>query len=87
MCGVPVVAAASGGLGEVVVDGVTGRTFPPGDAAALARVVGELVADPQQAARLAEAGRRAAQRFGLGPATRAYAELYQRLLTGHHPPR
>jgi D-inositol-3-phosphate glycosyltransferase len=45
-CGVPVVAAAVGGLTDTVVDGVTGRHVPPGDPAALARVLRPLLDDP-----------------------------------------
>jgi glycosyltransferase involved in cell wall biosynthesis len=77
----PVVAAASGGLLDVVTDGRTGLTFPPGQPAALARAVETLVADPAAAARLAEAGRRsAAGRFTTGAAARAYAAVYAEVL-------
>jgi glycosyltransferase involved in cell wall biosynthesis len=77
LAGAPVVAAASGGLLDVVRDGETGRTFPVGDPAALARAVEEVVADPDAAARLAGAARRAAvDRFGTRTAARAYADAY-----------
>ena len=77
LAGAPVVAAASGGLVDVVRDGQTGRTFPVGDPAALARAVEEVVADPATAARLAGAARRAAvDRFGTRSAARAYADAY-----------
>lgn len=46
--GCPVVVAETGGLAEIVTDGVTGRTFAPGDATALAAVLGELIQDEQQ---------------------------------------
>jgi glycosyltransferase involved in cell wall biosynthesis len=76
----PVVAAASGGLLDVVTDGQTGLTFPPGQPAALARAVEALVADPATAARLADAARRAAARFTTGAAARAYAAVYAEAL-------
>ncbi len=38
-CGAPVVASAIGGLAENVMDGITGRLVPPGDAVALARAI------------------------------------------------
>jgi glycosyltransferase involved in cell wall biosynthesis len=50
-----VVAAAHGGLPEIVRDGETGRLFPPGDADALAAVLAELRDDPAQVERLGEA--------------------------------
>jgi glycosyltransferase involved in cell wall biosynthesis len=73
----PVVAAASGGLLDVVTDAQTGLTFPPGDPTALARAIETLLADPATAARLAESGRRsAATRFTTTAAARAYAAVY-----------
>jgi glycosyltransferase involved in cell wall biosynthesis len=82
----PVVAAASGGLLDVVADGVTGRTFPPGEPAALARTIETLVADPATAARLAGAGRRAAAaRFTTAAAARAYAAVYADALATRRP--
>nr|AGJ94019.1 glycosyltransferase [uncultured bacterium] len=43
--GLPVVAGASGGVGEIVDHGTTGLLPPPGDAAAFAAAVRRLVAD------------------------------------------
>jgi D-inositol-3-phosphate glycosyltransferase len=78
----PVIAAASGGLVDVVSDGGTGWTFPPGQPAALARVIEEVTGRPAHAAGLAEAGRRAAAaRFGTRAAGRAYAEVYAEALS------
>lgn len=56
-CEVPVVASAVGGLAETIVDGVTGWTYPPGDAVALARAMDEALANPAEAKRRARAGR------------------------------
>jgi glycosyltransferase involved in cell wall biosynthesis len=55
--GCPVVAAAAGGLAEIVRDGQTGLCFRAGDFEALARHVDCLLGDPQLAARLGQAGR------------------------------
>jgi glycosyltransferase involved in cell wall biosynthesis len=44
--GKAVIATASPGIAEYVEDGVTGRVVPPGDAAALARAVEDLWAQP-----------------------------------------
>jgi glycosyltransferase involved in cell wall biosynthesis len=73
----PVIAAASGGLLDVVSDGDTGWTFPPGEPSALARVIEQVAEHPANAAERAEAGRRAASaRFGTRAAARAYAAVY-----------
>jgi GT2 family glycosyltransferase/glycosyltransferase involved in cell wall biosynthesis len=61
----PVVAPAAGGPAELLDDEV-GRLYPPGDAAAAADRLAELLGDPGLAARLGQAGRRRAEeRHGL----------------------
>ena len=55
--GVPVVASRVSGIPEVVVDG-TGWLVPPEDPAALAGALAEVLADPDEARRRGEAGRR-----------------------------
>ena len=81
LSGAPVVAAASGGLLDVVADGHTGRTFPPGQPDALARAVEAVLADPAGTARMtAEARKRAAARFGPAGAARTYAAIYAEAL-------
>ena len=52
-CGVPVVASDLGGMAEAVEDGVSGRLFPRGDAAALAGILRRLAGDRDELARLA----------------------------------
>ena len=81
LSGAPVVAAASGGLLDVVADGRTGRTFPPGDPGALARAVESVVADRDATARMAATARdEATARFGPAGAARAYAAVYAEAL-------
>jgi glycosyltransferase involved in cell wall biosynthesis len=81
LCGAPVVAAASGGLLDVVADGQTGRTFPPDRPDALARTVEAVLASPDATARMAATAReRAAARFGTAGAARAYAGVYAEAL-------
>ncbi|HZA84098.1 MAG TPA: glycosyltransferase [Actinomycetes bacterium] len=83
LSGAPVVAAASGGLLDVVADGRTGRTFPPGHPDALARTVEAVLADPVETTRMAAAAREwAAARFGTAGAARAYAAVYAEALEG-----
>ena len=54
----PLVVSKTGGLAELVVDGFTGWTFPPGNAARLADAVTAALSDPRAARRMAAAARR-----------------------------
>jgi glycosyltransferase involved in cell wall biosynthesis len=60
----PVIAAAIGGLGEIVRDGVTGVLVPPGEAGPLAAAIVRVASDPVLARTMGSAGRhRALTRF------------------------
>ncbi|MCK8114683.1 glycosyltransferase family 4 protein [Anaerosoma tenue] len=64
--GKPVVATNTGGLPEVVEDGVSGLLVPPRDPAGLADAIVRLLEDPAMRARMGEAGQRIVrERFGL----------------------
>ena len=78
--GVPVAATRVGGVPEQVVDGETGFLFPPGDPAAAAAAVERILADPEGAARLGDAGRERARReFGLERMVSETVALYDAL--------
>ena len=55
--GLPVVAAAAGGVAEVIEDGRTGLLVPFGEVGRLAEAVGRLLHDRDLSCRLGEAGR------------------------------
>jgi glycogen(starch) synthase len=75
--GAPLVASTAGGLGEVVVDGRTGVSFPPGNVAALAGAVDAVLADPAGARTRAKAARhRLAVDFDWARIATATAEVY-----------
>lgn len=57
-CGCPVVASDLPSLRDLVEEGKSGRLFRRADIADMARVIGELLADPQTACKLAEEARR-----------------------------
>jgi glycosyltransferase involved in cell wall biosynthesis len=76
-----VVAADHGGLPEIIGDGVSGRLVAPGDDAALARVLGELRADPQARERLgAAAAADVRERFSAARFLTSAQALYDGLL-------
>lgn len=62
--GTPVLAAAIGGIPELVEDGVTGRLFSPGSAADLADTLGRMLADRRTLDAMGRAARERALRRG-----------------------
>jgi glycosyltransferase involved in cell wall biosynthesis len=60
--GLPVVAGASGGVGSIVRDGMTGLLAPPGDADAFAAATQALLIEPARRAAMGEAARENARR-------------------------
>src|SRR5439155_3722342 len=80
-CAVPAVATAVGGVPELVEDGVTGLLLPPGDAAALATALQNLIEDPVRAERLGRAARRRVEeRFSLARQIDALLELWREII-------
>ena len=78
-----VVASDVGGLGQAVVEGVTGLLVPPGDAAALAEAVARLARDPALRASLGAAGpARVEQGFRAECMVASYEALYREVLAG-----
>ena len=77
-----VVASRVGGLAEAVVDGRTGRLVPPGDPAALAEALEELLGDDALRGRLAAAGpERVREGFLAEQMVASYEELYREVLS------
>ena len=84
----PLVVARTGGLAEIVIDGVTGRTFEPGDDADLARVLTEVLADPAKAQAMAKAGRqRVIDAFGWPAIAAQTVDAYAQAITTPSPAR
>jgi glycogen(starch) synthase len=83
--GAPLVASTAGGLGEVVVDGRTGVSFPPGDVPAIAGAVHSVLADPAAARTRAKAARdRLAVDFDWGHIATSTADVYATARTQVH---
>ena len=98
-CGTPVVATATGGIPEVVVDGETGLlvpleqagggSFEPADPARfshdLAAAINRLISDAPLRERMAVAGRRRVEElFSWGAIAQRTVDLYGSLVSGPH---
>jgi glycosyltransferase involved in cell wall biosynthesis len=75
-CGIPVVAAAVGGLKEIVQEGESGLLFPPGNASALAQALVTLLTNETLRQRLAQGALRRAEMFSLERRSRALMQLF-----------
>ena len=76
-CGTPVVAFRRGGLGEVIMDGVTGFLVPPDDVRAAAEAVSKAAAISRPACR-----EHAEDRLDLDLSLDAHERLYERVAGG-----
>ena len=77
-----VIASDVGGVGELVLDGVTGVLVPSEDPDALARAMAQLLGEPSLAAEMgARARERALEHFSASAMARSYEALYRRLLS------
>lgn len=74
-----VVGSATGGIPELVQDGVTGHTVPPGDAHALAAAIVDVLQQPDLSA-MSDARAVSAQRFAITPFIEKLEKLYQTTL-------
>lgn len=80
-CEVPVVGSHSGGLPEVVTDGVTGHLHPVGQVDAMAESALALLLDPARAREMGRAARAdIVERFAPEVIVPRYLELYRRIL-------
>ena len=78
--GVPVVAAAAGGLREAVVDGETGVVLESRDPQAWADEIERILTDAPYAAGLAAAGREHAERLSWERSAAGLEDVYRRVL-------
>jgi glycosyltransferase involved in cell wall biosynthesis len=82
LCEAPVVAFDSGGLRDVVVDGVTGILAPAGSSAALGGALSDLLRRSDRGAALGRQGRaRALETFAPESAARRYVAFYREAIS------
>ena len=80
-CGIPVVGFETGGIPDMVRDGVTGLLAPCNDVAALRAAIKDLIRKPLKREEMGVNSRRVAlHEYSLVVQARRYAELYQSLL-------
>lgn len=76
-CGAPVVATRTGGLPEVIEDGVSGILEPVGSVEAMGRRAVELLRDPLRHVAMADAAVSRARRFSADDVVPLYEALYR----------
>lgn len=81
--GTPVVAAATGGIPELVIDGENGLLVPPADSQALADALCEILGNPEMVQALAREGKRQAAKFSFERMIHGYENVYEMLTTEH----
>lgn len=77
----PIVATAVGEIGTVLSGGRDGILVPPGDAAALAHALADVLSDPTEARRLSSAAALRAEDYTLAKMVDRYVALYETLLS------
>lgn len=78
--GKPVIAARSGGLTDIVVDGESGLLVPPGDPQALRAAIQVLLDNPDLRARIGRQAKQRAAEFQAKSVVSRFEQVYQELL-------
>ncbi len=82
-CEVPVISTSTGGVPEVVTDGVNGFLLPIGDVEGMADCAIRILSDPAVRERMGAAGRAAAmEKFDVTHVVPRYREMYERVIAG-----
>jgi glycogen(starch) synthase len=81
--GLPIVASKTGGIPDVIEDGVNGLLVPPGNPGALARAIDRLLADRDLARRLSEEARQRAKDYDWEVLAERVLRVYQGVTGGH----
>ncbi|MGA9840142.1 MAG: glycosyltransferase family 4 protein [Thermoplasmata archaeon] len=89
--GLPIIVSQGAGVAELVTNGVNGFTVPPGSVSALSSRMMLLLAHPDRAERMGEAGRLTTRPCHVRPASYAVRELFRNVIRlygtrGRSPP-
>ncbi len=84
--GCPVVAARSGGIPDIVTDGVNGYLFDPNDPKGAIAATQRLLAHPEERENLRDHARLEAERWGWPAATRQLRRYYEAVLCSKQMP-
>ena len=86
MAGVPVIAARTGGLPEVILDGITGKLVPPRNPAVLAESISEVLSDLPKYREMAKVGQRlVSHMFDVQRTAAEIKSIYEHVLTPSQP--
>ena len=81
LCGTPIVAAAAGGVVELIEHGKTGWLMPPSDALKLADIIQQCQSQPERAIAIShQAQQSASQRFNLETTNQQIAHLLKQVV-------
>lgn len=83
--GTPVVAAATGGIPELITDGVNGLLVPQSDSRSLADAISRVIENPALAKTLIERGRSRVADFSFERMMRGYESVYAAVLAARSP--
>lgn len=74
--GLPVVSTGTGDIATMVQDGGTGLVVPPGDPAAMAKAVADLLENPDRALRITRRAREEVEKYTWSQVREAWAAVY-----------
>jgi glycosyltransferase involved in cell wall biosynthesis len=81
-CELPAIGSRTGGIPEIIQDGLTGSLTPPGDAQALAQAIIQMMEDEAGRRRMGAAGREfVLEHFAWEKCVAQMDELYRQVLS------